>query len=131
MKAEVPYNDLRGTAAADISPLVSGCAGGNLEAIESYFNVDRKRFRVVAVSIDGTREFSLSLICVDKVKSTQDKEHLVSLSVDTVDDKKIISILLESLHIVLHDDSDKRYSSPDLNYDEEAFFSDFHQVTQE
>ena len=76
MTANVLYNDFIGTVAADISDLIAVKFGGNLESIGKYFEIDDKRFSVIGISIDGTAEFTLSLICVDKVKTSFEKELL-------------------------------------------------------
>ncbi|RZJ67677.1 MAG: hypothetical protein EOO50_05185 [Flavobacterium sp.] len=131
MKADVQYNDLRGTASADVSDLMAHFGGDDLSSFANYFKLDKERFDIVGVSFYGTGGFSASLLCVDKQKSTPEKEHIVSLGLGTRDDDKILNTLFKRLHVVLHNFSDEKYSDPNLNYSEEAHFSDYHEVEEE
>ncbi len=126
MKAEVQYNDFKGTVALDISDGLGGVGGDNLESIGKYFGLDKNRFDIVALSINGRKEFSISMICVDKDRSTISKEHIVKMrcQIDDEDKDDILSILFKRLNMVIHDKFDKKYV--DKDYDEEANFSDFH-----
>lgn len=126
MKARVQYNDFEGTVAADISDGIGGINGDDLEAIGKYFDLDEKRFKIVGLSIYGTSEFSISLICVDKQKSTNVKEHLVNMICKLEDEKEILNSLFKRLHIVLYDRFDDKYINAD--YDQEVLFSDFHNI---
>lgn len=129
MKADVQYNDFRGQVAADISDYLGQKSGDHLESIGKYFKLDETRFKIVGLSIYGTENIYISLICVDKEKSTVDKEHIVSMSVDLDEGKEILSILFKRLHIVLHDKFDDKYSK--LEYDESVHYVDFHQTDEE
>ena len=124
MRASVQYNDFKGTVAADISDFLGGAGSDDLKSIGNYFNINEDRFKIVGLSIYGTDSFYISLICVDKDKSTTEKEHIVSMSIEIEDEKKILDILLKRLHIVLHDKFDDKYSN--MEYDEEVRYSDFH-----
>ena len=124
MKADVQYNDFKGTAAADISDFLGSKFGDNLDSFGKYFKLDTERFKVIGISIYGTDYFYISLLCVDKQKSTGDKEHIVSMSIDIEDEKEILGFLFKRLHIVLHSRFDEKY--PNLRYDEEVDYSDFH-----
>ena len=124
MKADVQYNDFNGSVAADISDALSKYAGDTLKSIGRYFKLDEKRFEIIGLSIYGTDDFSISLLCVDKQKSNDTKEHIVSMMYDLGDDKENLDILFKRLHIVLHQKFDEKY--PDLSYNEEVRFSDFH-----
>ncbi|MEI6821393.1 MAG: hypothetical protein WCL51_05630 [Bacteroidota bacterium] len=126
MKADVSYNDFIGTAAADISDFLGSKFGDDLDSFGKYFKVDETRFRVIGISIYGTDSFSISLLCVDKKKSKDGHDHIVSMRYDIDDDKLNLNMLFKRLHIVLHERSDKKY--PDLHYNEEVRFSDFHDV---
>lgn len=129
MKASVQYNDFIGTVAADISDSLGAANGDDLVGIGKYFNLDEKRFKIVGLSIYGTNEFSISLICVDKHRSTDQKEHLVSLSCEVEDEKEILDILFKRLHFVLYDRFDEKYFTVD--YDSEEHFSDFHKSEED
>ena len=129
MKSNVQYNDFRGTVAADISDALGGVGGDDLKGLVKYFNLDEDRFKIVGLSIYGTDNFYISLICVDKEKSTEEKEHIVSMSYDIEDEKDILNILFKRLHIVLHDKFDEKYAN--IKYDEEVRYSDFHKTEDE
>ncbi|MDN3582420.1 hypothetical protein [Mucilaginibacter flavus] len=126
MKADVQYNDFKGTAAADISDFLGSKFGDNLESFGRYFKLDLERFKVIGISIYGTENFYISLFCVDKQKSTTVKEHIVSMSIDVDDKKEILDFLFKRLHVVLHSRFDEKY--PNLRYDEEIDYSDFHEI---
>ncbi|MES2063558.1 MAG: hypothetical protein V4456_16645 [Bacteroidota bacterium] len=126
MKADVQYNDFIGTAAADISDSLGSKNGDYLESFGKYFKIDENKFEVVGISIYGTDEFYISLICIDKQKSTPDKEHIVSMSIEINEPREILDFLFKRLHIVLHGKFDEKYK--DLSYDEEVRYSDFHET---
>lgn len=128
MKADVQYNDFRGTAAADISDFLGSKYGDDLKSFGRYFEIDESRFEVIGISIYGTDNKYISLYCVDKKKSTQQKEHLVSMSIDIENDKEIIGFLFKRLHVVLHSRFDKKYG--ELSYDEEINYEDFHDTEE-
>lgn len=129
MKEDVSYNDFVGTAAADISDFLGSKFGDDLESFGKYFKIDETRFRVIGISIYGTDSFYLSFLCVDKQKSTETKEHLVKMSIDIENEKEILDFLFKRLQIVLHSKFDDKY--PNMNYDEEVRFSDFHKTDNE
>ncbi|AZI68669.1 hypothetical protein [Cloacibacterium normanense] len=129
MKADVQYNDFVGTAAADISDFLGTKYGNSLESFGKYFKLDLNRFEVIGLSIYGTENHYISLLCIDKKKTTDEKEHITSLSVDIKDDKEFLSFLFKRLHLVLHSRFDDKY--PSLDYDEEANFDDYHEKEEE
>ena len=125
MKADVQYNDFVGTVAADISDYLGTKYGDWLESFGKYFNIDEDRFKVIGISIYGTDDFYISLLCIDKQKSTDTKEHIVSMSIKVENKKEILNFLFKRLHIVLHSKFDQKY--PDIDYDEEVRYEDFHE----
>ena len=129
MKAEVHYNDLKGTVAADISDIISETDRDDLASIGKYFKLNQSRFKIVGISIYGTDDFYISLVCKDKQKSRPDKEHIVSMFCDIKDEKTILKILFKRFHILLFDKFDEKY--PKLKFDEEVRFSDFHDIEGE
>ena len=129
MKADVQYNDFIGTAAADISDFLGSKYGDNLESFGKYFKLDLKRFKVIGLSIYGTENHYISLLCVDSKKSTDEKEHITSISIDIKDDKDFLGFLFKRLHLVLHSHFDDKY--PSLRYDEEANYEDYHEIDEE
>lgn len=78
MKAKVQYNDFVGSAAADISDNI------DLERYLSSKGVDIKKYEAIGASFYSgySSFFSLSIICIDKDKSTDEKQHLVSITFD-------------------------------------------------
>jgi len=129
MKADVQYNDFVGTAAADISDFLGSKYGDSLESFGKYFNIDETRFNVIGISIYGTDSFYISLLCVDKLRSTAEKEHIVNMSIKIENEKDILDFLFKRLHIVLHSRFDKKYT--EMDYDEEVNFSDFHETDEQ
>ncbi len=125
MKANVQYNDFKGTVSADISDGLGGPDSDNIKGLAKLFNLDENRFEPIGISLYGVNGFSVSLLCVDKEKSTEEKEHVVSMSCDVENENEIVDILFKRLHIVLHDRFDNKY--PDMDYDEEVRYSDFHE----
>jgi hypothetical protein len=126
MKADVQYNDFIGTAAADISDFLGLKYGNDLESFGKYFKIDQTRFKVIGVSIYGTDSFYISFLCVDKQKSTDEKEHIVSMSIDIENEKEILDFLFKRLHLVLHSNFNDKYQI--LKYDEEVNYSDYHET---
>lgn len=129
MKANVQYNDFEGTASADISDFLGGAGGDDIKGLSKYFDLNYDRFTPVGISIYGTENFGISLICVDKEKSTEEKEHIVKMSCNVEDNKDILDIIFKRLNVVLFDKYDKKY--PNLEYDEEVNFEDFHEPEEE
>jgi hypothetical protein len=125
MKAKTQYGDFEGSVSADISDLLSE-GNSNIEKIGKFFELDEKRFKIVGLSIFGTSNFGVSLICVDNEKSTNEKEHIVSMMCNTDDDEgeELLDNLFKRFHIVLYPRNDKEYSI--LEPDEEVNFSDYH-----
>lgn len=118
MKASTQYTDLVGTAAADIS---DSSRSNTLEEVAQHFNLDKKRFKIIGLSIYGIGRLSVSLICEDLSKSTNDKKYIVKLLIDNVDD--VIALVLKRLHVVLYNKRDEVY--PDIELSEELHLSDF------
>lgn len=129
MKASVQYNDFIGTVAGDISDGLGGLGGDNINGLAKYFNLNEERFTPIGISIYGTDGFGISLICVDKERSTEAKEYIVNMSCEVEDEKEILDILFKRLHIVLYDRFDNKY--PNLDYDQEVSFSEFHETEEE
>lgn len=129
MKANVAYNDFYGTVAADISDSIGQTCNNSLDCFTEYFEINKDKFKIVGLSISGTDKLNISLICIDKEKSTGDKDHIVRMHFDSYEDNKILDILFKSLHIVLHDNSNNKYI--DMDYDDEVRYSDFHETKNE
>ena len=51
------------------------------------------------------------------------------MSYDEENEREIIDILFKRLHIVLHNKFDTKY--PQLDYDEEVRYTDFHETEEE
>lgn len=129
MKADLQYSDFVGTAAADISDFLGSIYGNNIESFGKYFKLDQNRFKVIGLSIYGTENHHISLLCVDKHKTTDKKEHITSISIDIKDDNEFLSFLFKRLHLVLYSRFDDKY--PNLNYDEELNYDDYHEEVKE
>ncbi|QIE59288.1 hypothetical protein G5B37_06840 [Rasiella rasia] len=126
MKASVQYGDFKGTASADISDELSS-GMDNLQDIANYFGINTDRFKVVGISIYGTKDFSILLFCVDSEQNTDDKERIVKILCDCEDETNILDTLFKRFNVVLHSRHDEKYSLVD-NYDEEANFEDYHEI---
>ena len=124
MKASKQYTDFIGTAAADISDALGGPGGDDLDTIGKHFGLDHNRFKIVGLSISGIENFHISLICIDKSRSTDEKEHIVSMSLDLDEEQSILDIIFKRFHVLIHDKFDKKYR--ELDYDEEVRFDEFH-----
>jgi len=129
MKASVQYTDFEGTVAADISDGLGGAYGDDIKSIGKFFNLDEERFKLVGLSIYGTEDFSISLICVDKKRSTEGKEHIIQMSCEVENKKEILDMLFKRLHIVLYDRFDDKYVK--MDYVEEVRYIDFHKKDDE
>lgn len=125
MKASTQYDDLIGTVAADISDFLGGPGIDNVRALAKYFKLDEERFEIKGISFYGREKRYVSLVCIDKERSQNNKNFVVKLSVPIDDDREIFSILFKRLHIVLHDKFDREFDS--MDYDEESNFSDYHE----
>lgn len=129
MKADVQYNDFKGTVAADISDFLGESGSDDLKSIGEHFGLNHDRFEIIGLSIYGTSDFFISLICVDKERSDENNEHIVSMSVEHKEGNEILDTLFKRLHIVLHNKFDEKY--PNLDYNEEVNFGDFHETQEE
>jgi hypothetical protein len=133
MEANVRYNDFKGTAAASVSDFLAlAYDGGNgFSNVSKYFGLDEQRFNLVGISIYGTKKFGLQLICVDKDKSSDEKEHIVMLSHPLRNKKEreeLLDILFKHLNIILYDGDNMKYSSIRREDHEQAEFYDFHET---
>lgn len=127
MKAKVQYNDFKGTVAADISDMIAVNKGNYISSIGEYFGVDQERFKVVGVSLQGIQDFELTMLCIDRVKSTPFKEHLVKMQfdLDAEGQKQMLGLLFKRLNVVLFDSGENEYEND--NYDEVVNYADHHQ----
>jgi hypothetical protein len=125
MKASVQYGDFKGTASADVSDLLALYGGDDFSSFSKYLKLNEEKFKLVGISIYGTKEFGVELICVDKEKSTAEKEHIVKLSYNSENEEEIVDILFKRLNVVLYERFDTKY--PDIEEYEYAHFSDFHE----
>jgi hypothetical protein len=123
MKAKVQYNDFIGTAAADVADY-GGTNKDNFEDIASFVKLDLERFKLVGISIYGVRDFSFSLICVDKEKSKPNKEHIVSMSINENIEKDFLRNIFKRFNVILYEKFDDQY--PSLDISEEVNYQDFH-----
>ncbi|MHC5202712.1 hypothetical protein [Myroides sp. LJL119] len=128
MKAKVQYNDFVGSVAADISDSIAAKKGNYISSIGEYFNVDQEKFKVVGVSLSGIHNFEITLVCVDKKKSTPNKEHLVkmNLALDESGQKQLLDLLFKRLNFVLFDAGQEAYS--EACCDEVVDFFDHHSI---
>lgn len=129
MKANVSYNDFTGTSAADIADHISGYHGDNLKSIAQHLGLNQNRFELIGLSIYGTDEFSISLLCVDKEQQENGENVIVSMMFDGDEELVKLNNLFKRLDIVLHEKYDDKY--PTLNSSKEVRFSDFHETQED
>ncbi len=127
MKAKVQYDDFKGTVAADISDMIAAHKGNYISSIGEYFNVDQNRFKVIGVSLQGIENFELTLLCVDKLKSTPTRDFLVKMKfdLDAEGQKRMLGLLFKRLNVVLFNSDDDSYLHHS-EYDEIINYSDYH-----
>jgi len=113
MKANVSYDDLIGTAAADIANLTTKFS--KLSELSDFFKLDNKKYKLVGISVYGASDFNISLLCVDLTKSTDEQEYLVSIMVNH-NYPDILTKLFERFHVVLFEKHNTKYS--DLKFNE-------------
>ena|GEM_PF-440300 len=126
MKASTNNNDLYGTVAVDIADHLGEDGNDNFKSVSKFFNIDENRFQIVGLSIYGVDGFFISLFCIDKEKSTKEKEHIVKMGYE---DRDTLEALFKRLHIVLHKSPDDKYNN--IDYDEEVGYDDFHETKEE
>jgi hypothetical protein len=97
MKAEVLYNDLKGSVAADMSDDLA------LEGFLTSRGVDSDRYRPVGVKVYVAYDdcFDVSIITVDIDKSTEEKRHLVKIDFPNAVTKDDFFSLFERMEIII------------------------------
>ena len=96
MEVSTPYDDLKGIVAADVSNLST--TTNRLEELAEAIEIDTERYNVIGLDIYGIGEFFVKLIAIDKEKSNEEKEHLVTIAID---DQENLKRIFKDLHIVL------------------------------
>lgn len=109
MKASVQYNDKIGHASADIR-------GINYEQIALRCRLG-ERYSIIGISIYGTEEINVTLLCRDNEESTDEKEVLVEVYPNV---ELSVSDVLESLNVTINITNDPRYDDPNLDTDGEV-----------
>lgn len=97
MKADVQYNDFVGTAAADISDHT------DLNKYLESKGVDINRYNSIGVRFYSSYNFSFSasIICIDKKKSTAEKQHIVLVSFEKNIDRDDFFDLFKRFNVVI------------------------------
>jgi hypothetical protein len=114
MIANTSYNDLIGTASADISDKLNklSISGNNiLNKIGENFKIDLTRFEIIGISI--SIDLDISLICKDQKQTIEN--NIVKIIFDHENDKRILNELFKSFEIILHDKNDKIFDSIDIS----------------
>lgn len=109
MKASVQYNDIIGHASADIF-------GIDYDKIAQQCKLG-DRYTIIGVSLHGTDEININLICRDNIESTDEKEVLVDLYPDV---ELSVSDVIERLNITINITKNKKYDDPSLDTDGEV-----------
>ncbi|MBW2937411.1 hypothetical protein KXJ69_04800 [Aureisphaera sp. CAU 1614] len=108
MKASVQYNDRIGHAAADIANI-------NYNQIAELCNLG-ERFTIIGISLYGTDEISVSLICRDNVESTNENEVLVDVFPAV---ELSVGDVMERLNVTINITNNLIYDDPNLETDRE------------
>lgn len=67
MNAETSYNDLIGSASADIADKISKLNSGDyLKSIAMHYKLDETRYKAVGISLYPISNSSFELLCIDK-----------------------------------------------------------------
>jgi hypothetical protein len=110
MKASVQYNDMVGTAAADIADVLNN----NLIDLAKSQGINLERYEPVGLSLYGVNGLLPSFLCIDKQLSTPDEEHLVKLHVEPWNAVELIA-LFKRIEIVLFHRTRLEYEERDFN----------------
>jgi hypothetical protein len=104
MKPSVQYNDRIGHASADI-------AGIDYNEIARRCNLG-ERYTIIGISLYGTEDIKVSLLCLDNQQSTPENEVLVQVypNIDLA-----VSSVLERLDVTINNTRDRRYDNPELD----------------
>ncbi|WP_162055131.1 hypothetical protein [Pontibacter pamirensis] len=97
MKANVQHHDFFGSAAADISN------NTNLQKFLESKRVDTTRYEAVGAGFNGGHEGSFSgfIICKDKQKSTEDRDHIIRLSFEEAISKDEFFSLFKRFEVLI------------------------------
>lgn len=117
MKASVQYNDFIGTAAADRSD------SGWIDRILKERGVDIERFEAIGVSFYSgySQFFSASIICLDKEKSTEKKDYIVSIGFENEFTREQFFNLFKRFKVII---TNKYQGFENHEIDEEITFDD-------
>ena len=108
MKPSVQYNDRKGHAAADIANI-------DYNQIAELCNLG-ERYTIIGISLYGTDEISVSLICKDNEQSTDDKEILVDVYPAV---ELAVGDVFERLNVTINITNNAIYDNPNLDTDRE------------
>ena len=75
MIASTQYNDLIGTAAADITDF--GTQYNRLEDLSKKFKLDESKLKLIGLTFYGINDIRVRLICIDILKSNEEQNHVV------------------------------------------------------
>ncbi len=112
MKAKTHYRDLEGTASADISDFIA--SNNYLQDLCDTFNLDKNKYKILGVAISGTKDLLGSLICLDNEKSTSEREHIVKIELQNVEEP-IIDFLFKQFEVILFSREAKHYEVNEYN----------------
>jgi hypothetical protein len=103
MKPTVQYNDRIGHASADI-------AGIDYDQIAQKCNLGQ-RYTIIGISLYGTQQISVSLLCRDNKESTDENEVLVHVypNIDLT-----VNNVLERLNVTINISNNNKYDDPNL-----------------
>lgn len=113
MKPSVQYNDRIGHASADISTI-------NYNQIAEQCNLE-ERYTIIGISLSGTEEISVSLLCKDNDESTVENEVLVTVFPAV---ELSVSDVLERLNVTINITNNSKYDNPKLDTNREVIIEE-------
>ena len=109
MKPSVQYNDRIGHASADIFNI-------NYNQIAERCNLGQ-RYSIIGISLYGTEEISVSLLCRDNEESTNENEVLVKVYPNV---ELAVNDVLERLNVTINITNNASYDNPNLDTNREV-----------
>jgi hypothetical protein len=109
MDSSTPYNDLRGKVSADISDLTT--TTNNLKELATSFGIETTRYEPIGLRLYGVNDFLTYIIAIDNDKSTENKEHLVEIEIDSDDP----NLILKNMDIVTVDRFKQEYLNKEID----------------
>ena len=119
MKASTSYNDLHGTAAADITDFSTN---NTLEGLSKKIGIDESKLKLVGICVWGTYDLNIDFLCIDIDKLKKGSKHMVQISLPK-DKAKDLENIFKLFNVVLFNRLDKEHSN--LEVESHSNWSDY------